>query len=171
MRRLVWLATALVLAAVILIVPRFAPALGEDPFPAGVQLKERAAISGGWVTVDKVTAAPTWTDGDTTLSLKKERALFVEVRATARPDRKATGLQALIRYDDRTYELSDRAGSGTDNPRGEPGFDQPVVITFEVPAEAVEDGEVRLRFTDGSEASLELDDDSVTRLKVLEEDE
>ena len=85
MRRLVWIATALVLAGALVVVPHLDPVQGEDPFPATVGLHERTKVNGGAVTFDKVTVAPVWTDGDEKLSLKKQGGVFVQVRATAPP--------------------------------------------------------------------------------------
>lgn len=169
MRRLVWIATALVLAGALLVVPRLNPVRGVDPFPAHVDLHERATVNGGSVRIDKVTVAPVWTDGDEKISLKKQHGLFVEVRATGRPDRKVDVLRASIRAGGRTFTKSDRAGESSLG--GPAGFDTPVAITFELPADAVEDGAVWVGFTDDSSARFELDSKSVTRVAVLEQDE
>ena len=167
-----WLATAAVLVVIRILAPRLTPAGDVDPLPRRTSLQEPVKVSGGTVTVDRVLAAPRWTDGDETLSLEGKGAhegkgLFVEVKAQARPDRRATSLRATIRSHGRTYKPSSRAGLSSD--AAEAGFTSPQVITFEVPPDVVDGGSVWVGFTESSSARIELNADTVERTAVLEQ--
>lgn len=168
MRRLLWVVTAVVLAVLVLAVPRLAPGATDDSFPIDVDLGDRAELWGGSVRVDEVVASPRWTDGEADLSLEKEGGLFVRVTVTTRPAQEASSVQGLIRADGRSWDLSDsdRAGDHTD--QTPPGFDSTVHLVFEVPEDVVRDGELRLSFVAGSEASLQLGPEQVERVDVLE---
>lgn len=166
LRLITWLATAAVLILVSILAPRLTPASDVDPFPDRVTLDEPAEISGGTVSVARVLAAPRWTDGDDKFSLEG-KGFFVEVRARANPDRRATLLRAKIRSNGRTYESSDRVGFASEP--APVGFMSPQVITFEVPTDVLDDGSVWLHFNEGSSARMSLNADTVERAAVLEQ--
>lgn len=178
-RLLGWIATATALVLICSYAPRLLPDGERDPLPTRVGLDEPARIAGGTVTVDRVRVAPDWTDGETSLSLGKD-GYFVEVLSRARPDQRATSLRARIRSDGRTYTPSDRVGPGSDPAPA--GFSSPQLITFEVPADVLDQvttrdkdskrarGSVWVSLADGSAARLALTADTVERIDVLEQD-
>lgn len=165
-RWVTWLATAAVLILITILAPRFTPDSDVDPFPHQVDLQETAEIGGGTVAVDRVLAAPRWTDGDDNFSLEG-KGFFVEVRAQASSERRATLLKAIIRSNGRTYESSTRVGVYSEP--AEAGFTSPQVITFEVPGDVLEDASVWVQFTEGSSARMDLNADTVERTAVLEQ--
>lgn len=162
----VWVTTAALLVTLTVLVPRLAPMPGHDPFPTRATLGTATHIQDGSLTVTDVTAAPRWQREDESHSLAEVDGYFVEVRASASPDRTASSLRASIVSDGRTYRQSDRATPY--NPPADPGFDTPVVIVFEVPAEALADAAVLLHYAEDSAARLALTGDTLQYVDALE---
>lgn len=166
MRRVVLAASVLVLAALLVLVPRLEVERGDDPFPTRIGLDERAQVSGGSVRVDRLVAAPRWTRGSEELSLKGEDGVFLQVHVTGQPAQHEEDVIGTIEQGGRTWTISGRAGSPPE--MSPPGFDDAVVLTFEVPAEVLDGGELRVGFVERREAVLVLDPDDVERVDELE---
>ena len=163
MNRLIWLATVGFLVAAIAVLPRISPEPGEDVYPSHIGLGDRASLAGGDVEVSRVTVSRQLVDGDQTHQLPG--GYFVEVQAVIRPHKDASSISMSIDSDGRSFDESDLSPYVE---RGEPGFDTPVRVIFEVPKDVVGHGEVHLQYRRHSVATLSLDEGNIKRVSQLE---
>ncbi len=163
MKRLWWLLTVAALVFAVALLPRLAPEPGTDVFVSNVGVGERAALRGGAVEVTGVTVSPQYADGDEIHTLAD--GVFVEVRAVIRPDKVASSITMTVESDGRSFKRSDLSAPVE---RGEPGFDTPITVLFEVPRDVIGDGQVRVSFTSHSAAAVAIDEGSSKRVHRLE---